>query len=231
MNNPYEEKAKELINRGLTKCVVSYSCGKDSVLALYRAVKFGLIPISLITTYNIDDNRSWFHGVPEPLLLQIGKSLEIDVTLIRTRGEDYSDNFEVELSRLKQQGAQVCVFGDIDIKEHLKWCSDRCKQVGIEPFFPLLREPRLSLVYKFIDKGFKTHITTIDTIRMDGKLLGKQLTREVVEELTAHGVDASGENGEYHTFTSDGPLFKKPIIYHFGNMQYNGKYVTLPLEC
>lgn len=228
--NTNEEKAKKLIDMGFKRFVASYSCGKDSALALYRAIQSGLEPISLITTYNIDKNHSWFHAVPKPLLVQISKSLKINIKLIKTNGEEYLKNFEAELSKFKKDGAQICIFGDIDIEEHIQWCTDRCEKVGVEPFFPLYKESRLSLVYEFIDSGFKTHITTIDTSRMDGKLLGKQLTRSVVEELIGHGVDPCGENGEYHTFTYDGPLFHKPIIYRFGNIQYNGKYVRLPLE-
>lgn len=225
----YKDRANKLIDKGLKNCVVSYSCGKDSALALHRAIKCGFQPKSLLTTYNIDGESSWFHSVPEPLLIQIGESLGIKMTLVKTTWEEYTENFEQTLKKFKDDGVDVCVFGDIDIEEHIDWCSSRCKNVGIEPFFPLLNEPRISLVYEFIESGFKTHITTIDTSRMNGILLGKILTIDVVQELMVHGVDPCGESGEFHTFTSDGPIFKRPVLFNFGNIKYKGNYVSVPI--
>lgn len=225
----YKDRAMKLINRGLKNCVVSYSCGKDSALALHRAIICGFMPKSLITTYNEEKDSSWFHSIPEPLLKQVGESLGIEMTLIKTKGDEYTSNFELVLEKFKNEGVDVCIFGDIDIEEHIDWCSERCKNVGIEPFFPLLNEPRISLVYEFINSGFITHITTIDTSRMDGKLLGKALTINLVEKLIVHGIDPCGESGEFHTFTSDGPIFKKPVLFRFGNMIYRENHVSVLL--
>jgi len=111
------------------KFVASYSGGKDSILAIYRAIKLGMKPVSLIITFNVDMERSWFHGIPDELLSEVSASLDIPIKLIKTSGEDYAANFEKELKVQKENGAEICVFGDIDLEEHLQWCTARCDAV------------------------------------------------------------------------------------------------------
>lgn len=199
------------------KFVASYSGGKDSTLAIYRAISQGMVPVELITTYNIDRHRSWFHGIPQELLNRISKEMNIPSSLILTKGEDYTKNFEAKLREAKENGAEFCVFGDIDLEVHLKWCTERCEAVGLEAYFPLWKESRKKLVYEFIDAGFKTLITIVDNSRMPGSFAGKILTREVADEIEKSGADICGENGEYHTFAFDGPLFKNPVKYTTGD--------------
>ena len=125
---------------------------------------------------------------------------------------------------------KACVFGDIDIEDHLKWCTDRCKAVGLIPYFPLWKENRKKLVYDFIDAGFKTIITIIDTNRMADDFLGQVLTRDVAEAIEESGADICGENGEYHTFTFDGPLFTQKIGFTIIKKLYREKYAILSIE-
>ncbi len=211
------------------KFVASYSGGKDSILAIYRAIKQGLTPLALITTYNTDRKRSWFHGIPEAVLTRISKSLDIPIWLIKTSGDEYSENFEKTLQSAKELGAEICVFGDIDIEEHKKWCSERCQAVGMEALLPLWGEARDRLVYEFIDSGFTSNITVIDTRRMSECFLGQKLTKETMDLIAAQGVDICGENGEYHTFVSDGPIFNQPIDFSFGEKIVENGYAVLPI--
>jgi uncharacterized protein (TIGR00290 family) len=185
------------------KFVASYSGGKDSIFAVYKAIRAGLEPVELITTYN--EKRSWFHGMAESLLKRVSASVKIPLTLIRTPGGLYQEYFEKALAASKEKGAKVCVFGDIDIEGHLQWCSDRCETVGLIPYFPLWKESRKKLVYDFIDTGFKTVITIVDTTRMPDEFLGQVLTRDAANAIEKSGADICGENGEYHTFAFDGP--------------------------
>ena len=211
------------------KFTASYSGGKDSVLAVYRAIRQGYEAAELVTTYNTDKNRSWFHGIPETVLESVSDSLGIPVRLIKTAGEDYAKNFEKALLRAKELGTEICVFGDIDIEDHHAWCSKRCRNVGIEPLFPLWGEDRKKLVYEFIDSGFIANITVIDTSRMSADFLGQTLTRETVDCIAAQGADICGENGEYHTFVSAGPIFNKPIAFSFGEKMLVDGYAVLPI--
>jgi len=210
--------------------VASYSGGKDSVLAIYRALNAGLRPHSLITTHNVDERRSWFHGMTEELLLSVSASLAIPVTLVKTTGEQYKENFEKALSDAKAKGAEVCVFGDIDIEGHLQWCTERCDEVGLIPYFPLLKEDRKKVVYEFIDAGFSAIIKIVDTSRMPGEFLGQTLSREVVDEIEKSGADICGENGEYHTFVYDGPLFSKRVQFSIVERLVRDKFVVLNIE-
>jgi len=212
------------------KFVASYSGGKDSILAIYRAIKLGMKPISLIITYNTDMERSWFHGIPDDLLNEVSASLNIPIKLIKTSGKDYAANFEKELKKQKENGAEICVFGDIDLEEHLQWCAARCDAAGIEAFFPLWQEERKALVDEFIENGFTANIIVVDTDRLSEKHLGMTLSPEAISSIISEGADACGENGEYHTFVSNGPLFKKPISFCYGELVRKEQYAILPIR-
>lgn len=196
------------------KFIMSYSCGKDSTLALHRMIEEGNTPVALLITVDKKLNRSWFHGVPENLLKDVSKSLNIPLILVKCEGEEYEAKFEEALLLAKNDlGAEGCVFGDIDLEDHRKWCSDRCDEVGIEAIFPLWNEGREELTHEFIDRGFKTVIKNVKLEFLGPDFLGKVLTKEVVSDIKATGADPCGENGEYHTFVYDGPLFKFPIKF------------------
>ena len=212
------------------KFIASYSGGKDCVLSIYRAVSAGLEPAGLITTYKTDAIYSWFHGMSEALLQRASDSLAIPLTLIRTTGEKYTINFEKALTEAGERGAQVCVFGDIDIEAHLKWCTERCENTGLTPYLPLWGEDRKSIVYDFIDSGFSSVIKIVDTTRLPEKFLGRTLTKDTIDEIEQHGADVCGENGEYHTFVYDGPLFSEKVDFSIKGQAMWDKYAALELE-
>lgn len=211
------------------KFVASYSGGKDSMLAIYRAIKAGLEPLCFIITYNKDRNLSWFHGVPKGLLENVSKSLNIPIWLIETNGEEYTKNFEKGLTKAKELGAEVCIFGDIDLEGHLVWCSERCENVGLKPCFPLWKENRKKLVYEFLENGFSSTFTVINTKMLNDKFLGMTMTKEICEQIEKEGADICGENGEYHTFVYNGPIFKEEIKFKFGDKIENNGYSILPI--
>lgn len=221
------EKTKRLLGGGRFVC--SYSGGKDSTLALARAVQCGGKPQQLIMTYNIDAGRTWFHGIPEPVVKRAEASLGIPVKMMRTPGEEYGIRMEAELRAQKEAGADVCVFGDIDLEEHLIWCTERCENAGITGLFPLWQEARESLVYEFIDSGFEAYITVLDTKKMSERFLGERLTREVADAIRAEGADICGENGEYHTFVANGPIYKTPVAHTLGKPFRQDGYAIVPV--
>lgn len=200
------------------KFIMSYSCGKDSTLALYRMIKEGHTPLALIITVNKELDTSWFHSVSTDHMKDVANSLDIPLMLIECDGENYEASFNETLKKFKEMGADCCVFGDIDIEAHKKWCTDRCNKADLEAYFPLWNENREKLVSEFIDAGFKAVIKVINLKHLSVDLLGKTLTDEVVQEIINQGADACGENGEYHTFVYDGPLFRKPIKFEINNI-------------
>ena len=212
------------------KFAASYSGGKESALAVYNAIKQGHKPITLITTFNIDAERSHFHGISEDLLNSVSKSLNIPLNLVKTSGEQYTQNFENALQQAKNQGAEACIFGDIDIEGHIEWCSERCDNIGIKPLFPLMGKSRKDVVYELIDSGFIANISTINTKYFSEDILGQQLTKELAERIAATGADICGENGEYHTFVSDGPIFNHPVKFTYGEKILKDGYAILPVD-
>lgn len=211
--------------------VFSFSGGKDSCLAVYRALKEGYEPISLITTYNKDGDRSWFHGIPKDLLKEISQSMSIPVSFMETSmGDDYSKAFEDILKDFKsEKDVNTCVFGDIDIEDHLNWCKERCETACIDAIFPLWQESRESLVKEFIRLGFKAIITLVNRDFLGEYFLGKELTLDLLEEIESEGADICGENGEYHTFVFDGPIFSYPVNFETDEIKELGKYSALPI--
>jgi len=212
------------------KFVASFSGGKDSMLAIYKAIQQGNELIALITTYNIDENRSWSHGLPKSVLERVADSLGAPSWAIETTGEKYAENFEKVLKRAKDYGAEVCVFGDTDIEGHLHWGEERCQEAGIEAMFPLWGKGREALVYEFIESSFTANINVIDTDRLSDRFLGSRLTKSIAAQIAATGADICGENGEYHTFVSNGPLFRQPVYFIFGEKIFRDNYVILPIE-
>lgn len=196
--------------------IMSYSCGKDSTLSLYRMIKDGHKPVALLVTVDKKALRSWFHGIPDKLLNDVSKSLDIPLLLVESDGTNYTETFEEALKKAKNMGATACVFGDIDLEEHRTWCQDRCNEAKMEAIFPLWQEGREDLTYEFIDSGFKAIIKNVRLDVLGEEFLGKVLTKDLVEKIKEAGSDPCGENGEYHTFVYDGPLFKEKINFNIG---------------
>lgn len=198
---------------------ISYSCGKDSTLALYRMIKQGHRPVALIVNFYEDDTRSWLHGVNEELLERISKSLNIPLLKSKHSNSSYGEEFEKSLIKAKNIGADCCVFGDIDIEDHRTWCVDRCKVAGVQAIHPLWQENRKKLAYEFVDSGFKAIIKAVSKQhKLNPNILGRRLTREEIDLIEKCGADPCGENGEYHTFVYDGPLFKEEIKFKQGKI-------------
>jgi uncharacterized protein (TIGR00290 family) len=212
------------------KFVMSFSGGKDSTLALYRMIKKGYTPIGLLVTVKKGASSSWTHSINRELLNKVSKSLDIPLMLVECEVSEYEVKFKEMLEKAKEMGASCCVFGDIDIKDHRKWCEDRCSEAGIEAILPLWQEDREKLVYEFIDSGFSTVIKKVNLTYLPSDFLGKVLTKNIVEEIKQLGSDPCGENGEYHTFVVNGPLFKEEIKFKKNKIVIDGDYGNLDIS-
>lgn len=212
------------------KVVVSFSGGKDSTLSLYKMLKSGYEVIGLLVTFD-DENNSCFHKIPKKVFEEISKELEIPIIKADCSiGRCYEDEFEKALKYSKDKGAEICVFGDIDIEAHKKWCLDRCSAAGIGGTFPLWQQNREDLTNEFIDYGFKAVIKKVNLKYLEKDFLGKELTKEVVNEIKNLGCDPSGENGEYHTLVFDGPIFKQGIKFNKANKEIVDEFGYLTIN-
>lgn len=193
------------------KFVLSYSGGKDCILALYRKIQAGCTPVALLITVKKNSEETWTHGLSYDLLEQVSKSLELPIIYAECDVPEYEIKFEEKLREAKKMGATSVVYGDIDIQQHKQWGIDRAINTGLNYEFPLWQEDREKLVHEVIDNGFKAVIKKVNLDCMSEDFLGKTLTKELVEKIKATGSDVCGENGEYHTFVVDGPIFKTKI--------------------
>lgn len=206
------------------KFVLSYSGGKDCILALYRKIQEGCTPVALLTTVKKLSNETWTHGLTFDLLEQVSKSLELPIIYAECDVSEYETKFEEKLKIAKEMGATSVVYGDIDIELHKQWDIDRATNAGLNYEFPLWQEDREKLVNEVIDNGFKAIIKKVNLDCMGEDFLGKTLTKELVEKIKETGSDPCGENGEYHTFVVDGPIFNYKIDVKHDDFRVEDNY-------
>ena len=198
--------------------VISYSGGKDSVMALHKMLEQGHTPIGLLVTINQEAQRSWFHGVDFQLLQSISDSLKIPLLLCETTGEDYPKALEQGMRKAKELGAEACVFGDIDIEEHRTWCKARCEKAGLLCVHPLWQRNRQEHTRETIQLGYRCIIKCIRNDVLSRDFLGKELNTPLLQRMERLGIDICGENGEYHTVVVNGPAFYQPVAYKCGEI-------------
>lgn len=212
------------------KFIASFSGGKDSTLALYKAMKAGEA-IGLIVMLEEDGYRSRSHGLPPALLQAQAESIGLPLYTATSSWADYEENFIRLLTNAKNQGAEALVTGDLDMPEHGCWHDKVTKNAGLKLGMPLWEMNHLNVVEEFIQLGFVTVVVTVNvSLGMKEEDLGRVLTLDYVKELEARRIDPCGEGGEFHTAVIDGPLFHKPISISKGEIIRNGEYAYLPLE-
>lgn len=213
------------------KFVMSYSCGKDSTLALHKMIEQGHEPACLIVMINEEADRSYFHGADRAMLDLYGEALGIPMILCPTAGENYHLAFEEGLRKAKAMGAEAAAFGDIDIEQNRQWEEDRCKRTGFVPHFPLWQKGRQENVYELMRLGYKCLIKSINATVLPKEILGKYIDEDSVAVMKSASIDICGENGEYHTLTVDGPVFKKPLTFQTGDILEFGDYAAIDIHC
>ena len=196
-------------------CFVSWSGGKDSCLALFRAMSQGYKPKMLFTMFSIENDVSSAHRLNEDIIKAQVNALDLESTIGRAKFEDYEAVFVKNLEAFKSQDIQYGIFGDIDLDEHRKWEETVCEKAQMTAVLPLWQEDRKKLVKEFINLGFKAKIVVVNKTMMSPEFLGRDLSHELLEEIEKTGADVCGENGEYHTVVYDGPLFKNPLNLNF----------------
>ena len=210
--------------------VMSYSCGKDSTLALHKMVEAGHRPLALLVMVNEALGRSWFHGADGALLDKYEHALGIPLLRVPSGGENYHLAMEAALREARAMGAELAVFGDIDLEGNRAWSEARCAHAGLEAAFPLWHAGRRENVRELLELGYRCVIKSIDSTRLPKSLLGRVLDREAVAVLERCGVDMCGENGEYHTLTVDGPLFHTPVDCRLGEILDFGSHSVIDIQ-
>lgn len=194
--------------------VASWSGGKDSALAYYRAKKLGMIPKKIFTMFEEDKEFSKSHAIPINVLEAQAERLDVPLFTKSASWESYEEQFIHAMTTCRAEGITHGVFGDIDIEEHLNWVQTTCAKSDIIAVHPLWNMARRAVVEELLAAGFEAWIIVVNTNMMPADYVGKKLTLSLMEELEAAGIDSCGENGEFHTIVVDGPIFsgRVPIV-------------------
>jgi uncharacterized protein (TIGR00290 family) len=206
------------------KALASWSGGKDSCLALWRAQKLGISVTHLLTALDESGLKTRSHGVNKSLIHCQGQSLGIYNEFISASWQNYEEEFIAKLIQLSDEGITQAIFGDIDLIAHRDWEEKVCAAANIVATLPLWNENRLALVTEFLDAGFKARVTCVDGRFLDESFVGVEFDTQFLDRLPGV-VDACGENGEFHTFVYDGPNFLKPVRWKSLGKQ---KYISPP---
>ncbi len=205
----------------------SWSGGKDSCLAFYRAIRDGGKPAVLLTMMREDGTRSRSHGLSVPVLEAQASALRIPLSTVATSWDDYERLFVEAMRRFNLAGIEVGVFGDIALEEHREWVRRACSKADVEPVHPIWGCERMGLLEEFIKEGFKATIVSVKEDVLDRSFLGREIDEKTVADLERAGVDPSGEGGEYHTLVTSGPIFSKGVEVKHGRAQFKDGYLFL----
>jgi diphthine-ammonia ligase len=197
---------------------LSFSGGKDSMLALDRAIQQGLDVAYLFTIVEGISQRVRFHGIRASLIAAQADAIDIPLILDHTHPDDYETVLLRILDRLKKEDIHGIIFGNIHLADIRAWYEHRVTAHGFQHHEPLWREPGAELTREFIDRGYTATIVSVDLSRAPLAWLGKTVDRTLLDQIIAHpDMDPSGERGEFHTFVHQGPIFHHPLHIHLGH--------------
>jgi uncharacterized protein (TIGR00290 family) len=195
--------------------LLAWSGGKDSSLALHEIRQGGELSVAaLLTTVSEDYDRVSMHGVRRELLeiqaRAIGYPLEVVFIPSTATSETYEARMQTLLEKWAGRGVTGVAFGDLFLEDIRAYRERNLDRVGMEAHFPLWGNDTTALARRFIDLGFRAIVTCVDGEALDGAFVGRDYDEQFLRHLP-DSVDPCGENGEFHTFVYDGPLFPKPL--------------------
>ncbi len=212
------------------KFVCSWSGGKDSCFAFMQASQQGYQPAVLLNVLNEAGKISRSHGIPAHILQQQANAIGLPIHLISSSWQDYENNFVKALQTVKTTHQLThAVFGDIDLQPHRDWEEKVCHNAQLTAVLPLWQQNRKALVLQMLNVGIETIIVSCNTT-MGEYFLGKTLTPTLIDTIEELGVDACGENGEFHTLVLNCPLFSKRIEVTRKNKILHDGYWFLEME-
>ncbi|QXP68273.1 diphthine--ammonia ligase [Polaribacter sp. AHE13PA] len=204
----------------MKKTYFNWSSGKDSALALYKILQDPTFNLDLlVTTINKDFNRVSMHGLRNDLLLKQTASIGIDLKTIEFPADVtmdmYAEIMKEVMDSLVEKKYSHTIFGDIFLEDLKTYRDNKLAEVDITGVYPLWKKDTKEVLQEFLALGFKAI-----TVCVNAKLLGEEFVGRVIDEQfikdLPENVDVCGENGEFHTFVFDGPIFKNPIEFSIG---------------
>lgn len=191
-----------------------WSGGKDSAMALHRLRIEGVAVSGLLTTVTEGHERISMHGVRRELLLRQAEEIGLPLREVRIPQQCvnpiYEERMEAALREQIVAGVRRVAFGDIFLEDLREYRVRNLARVGMEAIFPIWKRDTRELAREFCEKGFRAITVCIDAKKLEQRFAGRELTSEFFGDLP-EGVDPCGENGEFHTFVFDGPIFRRAI--------------------
>jgi len=204
------------------KVIFAWSSGKDSARALHEIRQDDQYDVvSLLTTVTEGYDRISMHGVRIRLVEQQAESIGLPLEKVYISKESSSENYETAmrdaLLRHKAKGVTSVAFGDLFLEDLKEYREKKLAEVGMKAVFPLWKRDTTELARSFIEQGFRAIITCVDSQVLGGEFSGRLYDEQFLADLPSN-IDPCGENGEFHSFVYDGPLFSKPVRFEKGDI-------------
>lgn len=181
-------------------------------MACYSALKSGLDVRFLLNTVSAEYNRVRFHGLQGNIIDLQAQALGIPLKQVKTRDEAYEADYKNGLKELLSENQiNGVVFGDIHLQHCKEWAEKVSGELGLVAIEPLWNKEPGQLLAEFIKKGFEAYVVSCEEKFLDKSFIGRKIDGSFVEDISNLNVDVCGENGEFHSFVTDGPIFKKRI--------------------
>lgn len=200
---------------------LSWSGGKDCMMALHKLKKQHVDVVCLITTAPIETGRTFGHDEKMELIEAQSRMLGIPVHFIRCRYDHYTADFIADLRLLKESfSLDGIAYGDIYTDAHFEWGETTAAAADLQAVFPLRATPSAAanMLEEFIDTGYKATVIRVRKDKLSLAYLGRELDPSFAADIARTDCCPMGENGEYHTFVHDGPLFQSPIPLQKGKI-------------
>jgi uncharacterized protein (TIGR00290 family) len=211
------------------KAIFNWSGGKDSAFSLYKVWQAQQYEVMcLLTSISQQYQRISMHGVRVDLLESQVASIGLPLAKMELPDmpsmESYEQMMHSTLTEWKQRGASASIFGDIFLEDLRQYRESKLALLDLKGVFPLWKMPTDRLIHEFLDAGFQTVVTCVNEQYLDKSFAGRVIDRDFINDLPKN-VDPCGENGEFHTFVFDGPIFQHPIPFKTGEVVYR-KYTS-----
>ncbi|HEX5011807.1 MAG TPA: ATP-binding protein [Planctomycetota bacterium] len=209
------------------RALLAWSSGKDSAWSLHvlreAAVRDPRAPrvVGLLTTVNETHGRVAMHAVRRELLASQAAAaglplLEVAIPSPCSNAE-YERAMATAMARARGDGIAHVAFGDLFLRDIRRYREEKLVGTGITPLFPLWGRPTRALAEEMLAGGLVAHLTAVDPRQIAGRFAGRRFDRALLDELPP-GADPCGENGEFHTFVSAGPMFSRPLAVRTGEI-------------
>ena len=206
------------------KVLFNWSTGKDSAMAFHALQESeDMEVVHLITSVNQHFDRVSMHGLRRELLEKQVERLKLPCSTIELPEspdmKTYESIMEVAIKPIVDQGIKWSAFGDIFLEDLKLYREQQLQKVGMQAVFPLWKKDTKELLHYFVESGFKAVVVCAKAQFLDQSFAGRELDYSFINDLP-DTVDPCGENGEFHTFCYDGPIYESPIEFERGEVVY-----------